>query len=222
MTDNTADKKTLSGLDQLRKTFNIIAEVLPGGPKKFQLLKNDSIQDTQSGDYMIGEKRELFRIQALVDIPAHGVKAGDIGGYVERERCLSHRGDSWVGGDARVFSQARVRDDALVTDNARIAYRAVVEDGAKVGGHSNISQWASVGGRAEVTGNSTLSWHSRAEGTAKLESASLLMHTRISSGTVSGEQPLTPADRKDMDNRLKTDPVYARISKGLVSSSPRS
>lgn len=79
---------------------------------------------------MIGEKRELFRIQALVDIPAHGVKAGDLGGYVERERCLSRRGDSWAGG--------------------------------------------------------------RAEGTAKLDGASLLMHTRISSGTVTGEQPRRP------------------------------
>ena len=221
MTDKP-DKPGLSGLDQLRKTFNAIAEVLPGGPKKFQLLKNDSVIDTQSGDYMIGEKRELFRIQALVDIPAHGVKAGDLGGYVERERCLSHRGDSWVGGDARVFSQARVRDDALVTDNARVAYRAVVEDGAKVGGNSRISQWASVGGRAEVTGDSQLSWHSRAEGTAKLDGAQLLMHTRVSSGTLTGEQPLSPADRKDMDNRIATDPAYNRMHKGLVSGAPRS
>lgn len=54
-------------------------------------LKSDRIQETRSGDYMIGEKRELFRIQALVDIPAHGVKAGDMGGYMERERCLSPR-----------------------------------------------------------------------------------------------------------------------------------
>lgn len=215
------DKPAFAGLEQLRKTFNAFAEVLPGGPKKFQLLKNDTIQETQSGDYMIGDKRELFRIQALVDIPAHGVKAGDLGGYVERERCLSHRGDSWVGGDARVFSQARVRDDALVTDNARIAYRAVVEDGAKVGGNSKISQWASVGGHAEVTGNSSLSWHSRAEGTAKLDGAKLLMHTRVDSGTMTGEQPLSPADRKDLDNRMATDPAYARMRKGLISGAPR-
>ena len=44
------------------------------------------------------------------------------------------------------------------------------------------------------------------------------MHTRISSGTVTGEQPVNPADRKDMDTRMKTDPVCSRIRKDLVGS----
>lgn len=217
---STDNKKEANwgGFERLRQTFNSFAEVLPGGPKKFQLLQNDTISETQSGDYMIGDKRQLFRIQALVDIPAHGVKAGDLGGYVERERCLSHRGDSWVGGNARVFSQSRVRDDALVTDNARVAYRAVVEHSAKVRDNSRITQWASVGGQAEVGGNSSLNWHSRAEGTAKLDSATLLMNTRVTQGNVTGEQSLSAADNAEMKQKVASDPVYRRIEKGLVGA----
>ncbi len=203
-------------LRNLKNIFNDAAEVLPGGPKKFVLLKNDSILETQSGLGWIGDKRALYRIQALVDIPAHGVKAGDLGGYVERERSLSHDGDSWVGGDARVFSQARVRDNALVDGHARVAYRAVVEDNAHVGGHSTISQWASVGGSAEVDGFSNLSWHSRADGTAKLQDAKLLMNTHVGSGSLTGEQQVSAADKKEMQHAFDTDPAYARLRRGNI------
>ncbi|MFN7112919.1 MAG: hypothetical protein ACK4PK_01000 [Alphaproteobacteria bacterium] len=210
---------SLQRLQDVRKAFNRYAEYLPGGPRKFKLLEQDSVSETPSGDYMIGQKHQLFRIQALVDIPAHGVKAGDLGGYIERERCLSHRGDCWIGGEARAFGQTRVRDDALVTDNARLQQRAVVEENAKVGGYSRVTQWSSVGGAAEVRGHSNLSWHSRAEGSAKLQDAKLLMNTRVESGTLTGEQPLSEADQKDLAHRVATDPVYQRMNKGLIGGS---
>ena len=42
--------------------------------------------------------RKLFQIKALVSFG--NVKAGDLGGYVEKENNLSHDGDAWVYGDA--------------------------------------------------------------------------------------------------------------------------
>ena len=44
----------------------------------------------------------LFRIEALVDNKCYGVKAGDKGGFIEKEYNLSHEGEAWVSGDARV------------------------------------------------------------------------------------------------------------------------
>lgn len=37
---------------------------------------------------------KLFRIKALIEFG--NVKAGDLGGYIEKEENLSHMGDAWV------------------------------------------------------------------------------------------------------------------------------
>jgi hypothetical protein len=45
---------------------------------------------------------KLFRIEALIDIPRWGVKAGDKGGWVEKEEnLLQVYGDAWVSGNAQ-------------------------------------------------------------------------------------------------------------------------
>ena len=51
----------------------------------------------------------LHRIKALTDFG--DVDAGDLGGWVESERNLSHDGNAWVYDNAR---NARVYGDALV------------------------------------------------------------------------------------------------------------
>ena len=48
--------------------------------------------------------RKLFRIKALVSFG--NVEKGEIGGYVEKEKNLSHDGDAWVSGDAEVSGDA--------------------------------------------------------------------------------------------------------------------
>lgn len=54
--------------------------------------------------------RKLFRIKSLISFG--NVKEGDLGGYVEKESNLSHNGDAWVYGDARVCGDACVYGDA--------------------------------------------------------------------------------------------------------------
>lgn len=44
---------------------------------------------------------KLFRIEAVCDIEKQDVKAGDLGGYVEKEENLD--GDAWVYGNAQVY-----------------------------------------------------------------------------------------------------------------------
>ena len=56
--------------------------------------------------------RKFFRIKALVNIERYGVKAGDLGGWVEKEDNLSQSGNAWVSGDAKVYGNAEVSGDA--------------------------------------------------------------------------------------------------------------
>ena len=61
-----------------------------------------------------GETKEyvghtLHRIRALTNLIEHGVRSGDIGGWIEREENLEH-GSAWIGGDSIVMDNAIVKD----------------------------------------------------------------------------------------------------------------
>ena len=77
--------------------------------KKYELTKETKV---------IGGKT-LFRIRALRSFG--DIKAGDLGGFIENERNLSHEGNAWVSGDARVEDNARVDGDAWVDGNAQVS-----------------------------------------------------------------------------------------------------
>jgi carbonic anhydrase/acetyltransferase-like protein (isoleucine patch superfamily) len=91
------------------------------------------------------EKNGLRRIRALRDVRP-GVKAGDLGGWIEKEDNLSHDDTCWVFGDAKVF------DNALVSDNAEVFGKAKVFDNALVYGNAKVSDNAVVYGEALVCG----------------------------------------------------------------------
>ena len=90
----------------------------------------------------------LHRIRALRDIPRFGVKAGELGGFVEGENNLSQDGDAWVSGDAEVSGYAWVYDNAEVFGNACVAGNSKVFDNAKVSGDAEVY------GNAKVSANS--------------------------------------------------------------------
>lgn len=55
--------------------------------------------------------RTLYRIKACISFTTTSgdeVKAGDLGGFVEKESNLSHDGKAWVYGDAKVYGDASV------------------------------------------------------------------------------------------------------------------
>ena len=68
--------------------------------------------------------KTLYRIKAIKDF--NYVKAGDLGGFIEKEENLSHYYNAWVYGNAKVFEDAKVFDDAQVFGNAKVFEDAVI------------------------------------------------------------------------------------------------
>lgn len=87
-----------------------------------------------STTYRANIRTTTYRIRALRDIPRHGVKAGDLGGWISSKSNLSQYDDAWVGGDAVVLQDALVANNASVCDKAFIAAYAVISSSATVGG----------------------------------------------------------------------------------------
>ena len=118
----------------------------------------------------------LYRIKSLIDF--EDVKAGDLGGYVEKEENLSQYGDAWAFDDAQVYGNAlvrgnaRVHGDALVCDKARVFGNARVSDNACVRGD------AQVGGNAWVSGNALVCDNARVVGNARLSGDADYIHLK--------------------------------------------
>lgn len=114
-------------------------------------------------DIIIIGNHILHRIKALVDIPKYNVKAGDLGGYIEKEYNLSHEGNCWVANYGKIFDTARVYGNALVAGHAKV-YNL-----AEVYGNAYISDLAEVYGAANIHGNVEI-----------LDKAKIYGHTNIS------------------------------------------
>lgn len=87
-------------------------------------------------DTLFFEGRTLIRIRALVDYPNGRVKAGELGGYIEKPENLGDWG--WVGDNAKVFDDGRVCNDGLVRDNARVYDRGQVSGSGYVCGEGLV------------------------------------------------------------------------------------
>lgn len=61
----------------------------------------------------------LHRIKALIDFG--DVKAGELGGYVEKEENLSQYGNAWVYRHAKVFGNAYIYGNAWMCGNAQVS-----------------------------------------------------------------------------------------------------
>ncbi len=139
--------------------------------KKYQLLEDDTI---------VRDGRKLYRLQALRDV-RHGVKAGDLGGYVEKEANLSQEGTCWLFGkacayedarveeDARLFGHATLRGKAKLIEKASLWREAIVQGEATVGGVSVLEDQVVVGGKAILKGRVCLYEDVHVGGNAYLE-----------------------------------------------------
>jgi carbonic anhydrase/acetyltransferase-like protein (isoleucine patch superfamily) len=112
------------------------------------------------------EGTELFRIRALRDFGS--VKAGDLGGFIESEKNLSHYGNCWVFWDARVCGNAKISGDAMVDGNARVFGDAEVSEKASISEKANVSENAWVYDNAKVYGNAHVYGNARVYGNAKI------------------------------------------------------
>lgn len=90
---------------------------------------------------------KLYRIKALKDFG--DVKAGDLGGFVEREENLSQEGTCWIYGEGIVAEDARVEDDARVSGHSYIHGNVIIGCQAtiifsRISGYSNIGDTTTV------------------------------------------------------------------------------
>ena len=121
---------------------------------------------------------KLFRVRALVAFGS--VKAGEQGGYIEKEGNLSQIGNAWVSGNAEVSGNAWVYGDAEVSGDAQVSGNAEVSGDARVSGDAWVygNAWVSgdarvygnawVSGDAEVSGNAWVSGNARVSGNAEV------------------------------------------------------
>ena len=126
--------------------------------KKYELVPDQTMKahsgghDTHfvhdNGHGISNPSRETYRIRALRDFS--DVKAGDLGGYVESEKNLSHDGDCWVYDDAAVCCDAVVKDNAKVKGTSIVKASAIVSDNAVVYGDARIKDYARVCDNAKV------------------------------------------------------------------------
>lgn len=86
----------------------------------------------------------MYRIRAIRDIPAANVKAGDLGGFIQKQRNLSQSGDCWVDYTSYAIHRSRV------TDNAQICCHSGVRNGAQIGGNSTIRNNLIISGESYV------------------------------------------------------------------------
>ena len=93
----------------------------------------------------------LHRIIALKDFG--DVKRGELGGYVEKEKNLSHKGNCWVYHNACVLNEARVIENASVYDSAIVKDAALIKNNAMVFGHAQILDNVVIKDTAKVYGN---------------------------------------------------------------------
>lgn len=96
----------------------------------------------------------LHRIKALIDFG--DVKAGEWGGYVEKETNLSQYGGAWVYTHAQVYGNAQVFGQALVYGNAQVFGNARIFDYARIFGNARISGNAHIFGDSLVYGNACM------------------------------------------------------------------
>ena len=66
---------------------------------------------------------ELYRIRALLAFETTNgekIDIGDLGGYVESEKNLSHDEKAWIFGDAKILGNAEVYGNAKIYGDAKV------------------------------------------------------------------------------------------------------
>ena len=110
--------------------------------------------------------KTLYRIRAVRDFGS--VKTGEFGGYIEKEENLSHFGDAWVYGNAKVYGDARVSGNAWAYGEVQVAGNAWIYGDARVFGNARVSGNARVYGNAKVYGDARVSDNARVYGNAEV------------------------------------------------------
>jgi carbonic anhydrase/acetyltransferase-like protein (isoleucine patch superfamily) len=148
--------------------------------KKYQFVKDDTVEV---------DGHTLTRIQALVPV-RKGVRIGTLGGYIESESNLSHEGECWVGGLARVWDDARVDGEAWVKSEASVFEKAQVGGCAIVCGSAKVCGDALIGGEATVSGSALVTDTAVVNGAAKVCGSAEILRSAFIHGAFVGDSAI--------------------------------
>ena len=129
----------------------------------------------------------LKRIRAIRDIGTD-VKAGDLGGWIEKESNLSD--NAWVCGNSRVYGNALVFDNAEVCDDAWVCGNAWVFEDAEVYGNARVYGDAWVYGNALVYGDARVFGNARVFGEARIAENIHLVMGKVDTNLLNNANPL--------------------------------
>ncbi len=93
----------------------------------------------------------LHRIEALRDFG--NVRAGEKGGWIEKESNLSHEGNCWIGDNAKVYDDTRVSENAKVLERAKVYGITAVCGNVVVCGKAKVCDAGWLGGGAIICGD---------------------------------------------------------------------
>ncbi len=115
----------------------------------------------------------VYRIRAVRDIPAFGVRMGDSGGWVTSTHLADGSprisGDSWLGADATLTGEARLTDFALVDGSAEIGGTVLVAgghvtDNVRLGGDLRVGPKARIDGSLRLTASGIINCYLNSNG----------------------------------------------------------
>ena len=112
------------------------------------------------------------------------VKAGDKGGWIEKESNLSQKGYAWVRDDAKVFGHAWIYENAKVYGNAHVFDNVWVHGNAHVYDNANVYDNVHIFDDAEVCDNAGVKGYVYIRGNAKISQMSdyIVFKNSFSSG----------------------------------------
>lgn len=147
----------------------------------------------------------LYRVVAVRDIPKWGVKSGDVGGWVEDPEILSHDGNAWIAGEAKVLWGIHVENDALIKDNAVVMRKpgnggwiCYVKDEARISGDAQVISCEEVSGEASIGGNARVAFSEIKDNASVLENATVVKCVISGDSIVKGDAHADTAVIADM------------------------
>jgi NDP-sugar pyrophosphorylase family protein len=108
----------------------------------------------------------LYRIRALKSFGA--IAAGELGGLIAREGNLSHFGNAWISGNARISGDAWISGYAQISGNAWISGDAWISGNARISGDAWISGYAQISGNAWISGDARISGYAQISDNARV------------------------------------------------------
>lgn len=171
------------------------------------------------------EDKVLHRIKAVRDFGI--VKAGDLGGWIEKEENLSHEGCCWVADEAEIHDNAqicetsRVCDDVLVFGDAIVRGNTVINGNARVRGSAVINGNAIICGNAVINGNARICEKVMLYGNARIsEDAVISGNARVSGNVIVRGNARILGNSKLFGNAIITTDGYIKRTEDLLVIGP--